>query len=511
MTPEEFLREFGALAETDGGIERLRNCVLQLAVMGKLVRQESTDEPVQIGGCSAEVPPGWRSCWLEDVVSRTQKISYGVLVPGPHVEGGTPLVRVQDLTLSSSAEPPTRRISPDVAKSYSRTRLEGGELLLAVVGTIGRVGIAPASWKGANIARAVCRIAPGHWVEGRYLACVLRAPSTQEYFRSSTRTLAQPTLNVAHIRSAKVLLPPLPEQKRIVEKVDQLMALCDELEAAQKKRRATSFLANKAALSALTSATGTKPVKEAWKRVQDNFEVLYDAPETVEDLRQSILQLAVMGKLVRAASAEPHRVRDLARLQNGYAFKSEWFSDRGLRLLRNANVGHGKLDWSDEVRLPHSRSAEFRRFELSPGDIVLSLDRPLIKTGLKYAVVDATDTPCLLLQRVARFQSLAPDLTRDFLLLWLQSPLFTQAIDPGRSNGVPHISTKQVEALSIPLLRPDDQLRTCAATSRLLALCDELDALLQRSRVDGEPLMKAVVEHLVVAPQAPSEPIAMVG
>ena len=90
------------------------------------------------------------------------------------------------------------------------------------------------------------------------------------------------------------------------------------------------------------------------------------------------------------------------RFQNGYAFKSEWFQDEGVRLLRNQNVSHGELRWDDVKHISSDMATEFQRFELEKGDIVLSLDRPLISTGLKLARVRANDLPCLLLQRVAR-------------------------------------------------------------------------------------------------------------
>jgi type I restriction enzyme S subunit len=82
-----------------------------------------------------------------------------------------------------------------------------------------------------------------------------------------------------------------------------------------------------------------------------------------------------------------------ARVQGGYAFKSEWFVAEGIRLLRNQNVYHGTLEWSDAVHLQPDRRDEFTVFELHEGDVVISMDRPLIKAGLKAARVSKTDLP----------------------------------------------------------------------------------------------------------------------
>ncbi len=102
---------------------------------------------------------------------------------------------------------------------------------MGVVGSIGKLGIAPTTWRGANIARAVCRIQISKVIEKRYVVRLLQSEMMQAAFHSDTRTLAQPTLNVGLIRNAAAPLAPAVEQARIVAKVDQLMALCDELEA----------------------------------------------------------------------------------------------------------------------------------------------------------------------------------------------------------------------------------------------------------------------------------------
>jgi len=149
------------------------------------------------------------------------------------------------------------------------------------------------------------------------------------------------------------------------------------------------------------------------------------------------------GKLGGNTQGNFKPVGEYRTLQNGYAFKSGWFTKQGVRLLRNANIGHGKIHWEETVFFPPERTKEFERFLLNEGDIVLTLDRPFIATGTKVARVTAGDIPSLLLQRVGRFIEVAPGLSDDYLFMWISSPRFNEQIDPGRSNGVPHISSKQ--------------------------------------------------------------------
>lgn len=268
-------------------IKQLRQTILNLAVRGKLVEQDPSDEPIDLAlkrilehratllrtkkirqkkldhfvslPKQENLPESWVVERLGNLVDPENTISYGVLVPGNETPDGVPFVRAQDLTLNSHPNRPNKTIDPDIEKAYARTRLKGGEILLCVVGSIGKLGIVPPSWAGANIARAVARIAPAQEILREYLLVVLQAKPVQTYFSEATRTLAQPTLNVGLIELTPIPLPPLAEQQRIVAKVDELMALCDQLEA-----RLTTTTANSRRLleAVLRDALKTSKVTE---------------------------------------------------------------------------------------------------------------------------------------------------------------------------------------------------------------------------------------------------------
>lgn len=246
----------------------LRKTILTLAVQGKLVTQEPADsdardmidramemrqqtirtkslrrkeldESTDLIG-REDLPSSWCVERFANLVDPENTISYGVLVPGNDVPDGIPFVRAQDLSLSNHPSRPNKTIAPEIEKPYSRTRLTGGEILLCVVGSIGKLGIVPDSWAGANIARAVARIKPIPEVLRDYLLLVLQEEAVQTYFTSTTRTLAQPTLNVGMIEQTPIPIPPLAEQRRIVAKVDQLMALVNRLETQLSEARIKS-------------------------------------------------------------------------------------------------------------------------------------------------------------------------------------------------------------------------------------------------------------------------------
>jgi len=146
------------------------------------------------------------------------------------------------------------------------------------------------------------------------------------------------------------------------------------------------------------------------------------------------------------------QIGEVAKVQSGYAFKSQTFQKQGVRLLRNANILPGKVYWDDPVFMSPNDAQSYLSYELIEGDVLISLDRPIISTGLKVARVTATDLPALLVQRVGRFLLDKKRLNPDYLYAFLQTHIFIDSISGhDQSLGVPHISPGQIEAIEIPL------------------------------------------------------------
>lgn len=141
-----------------------------------------------------------------------------------------------------------------------------------------------------------------------------------------------------------------------------------------------------------------------------------------------------------------------AKLQSGYAFKSESFRTNGIRLLRNANILPGKVYWDEAVFLNEADASKYPSYVLNDGDVLISLDRPIISSGIKVARVGSDDLPALLVQRVGRFILDPEKLEADYLYAYLQTEMFiTEITGHDQSLGVPHISPTQVENIEIPL------------------------------------------------------------
>lgn len=535
------------------GIKKLRELILELAVRGLLIPQDPNDEPasellkkiaaekaklVKEGKIKKEkpqppisgeemlfpLPKGWT--WIRN--ASLFGLRKGKVPKDISESGEIPYLDIEALDRGN-----VRRYTNDT----SIPRATSGDLLVVCDGS--RSGLVLNGKDGA-IGSTLSVIETPKFIQAFVRLLFLHG---FERLNSAMKGAAIPHLDTAKLLSEVTGLPSLAEQYRIVAKVDELMALCDQLEQETDASLGAHQTLVETLLNALTSAADHAQFANAWQRIAGHFDTLFTTEESIAQLKQTILQLAVMGKLVpqdpndepasellKKIAAEKAklikegkikqekplppigheetpfalparwkwvRMGDLFSFLNGYAFKSEWFSQGGIRLLRNVNISHGVISWDDGAFIPVEKQEEFQRFLLSPGNIVISLDRPLISTGLKYAVLSENDTPCLLLQRVAKFAPILDFVDTKFLCLWLESIYFMGSIDPGRSNGVPHISTKQLESTFFPLFSRSEQCRIVAKVNELMALCDQLKSRFNDAQTIQLHLADALVERAI--------------
>lgn len=551
------------------GIKKLRELILELAVRGKLVPQDPNDEPAsellkRIAAEKAELvkqgkikkqkplpeiseeekpfelPKGWEWVRFGDI----SEIERGGS-PRPikdyitTEENGLSWIKIGDTDIGgkyiSSAD---EKIKPS---GLHKTRMVyPGDFLLTNSMSFGRPYITLIE---GCIHDGWLRISPPSLLDKDFLYQLLSSPFIIKAFKEKASGAVVLNLNADKVRETFILIPPFAEQQRIVAKVNELMSLCDQLE----QQSLTSLDAHsqlvETLLTMLTGSQNAEELAKNWARISQHFDTLFTTETSIDALKQTILQLAVMGKLVpQDPTDEPAsellkrieqekaqlvkegkikkqkplppisedekpfelpvgwewcRLGTLFSFQNGYAFKSEWFSDNGIRLVRNANISHGFVNWADSVSLPESMLSEFKGFSLNIGDVVISLDRPIINTGLKYAFIRECDLPCLLLQRVAKFNSVGNVIFSGFLSKWLESNYFINAIDPGRSNGVPHISTKQLEMTLFPLFSQNEQSKIIMKTNELMEVCDTLKSRLQSAQQTQLHLADALTDAAI--------------
>lgn len=173
----------------------------------------------------------WQRKPLGELLQNGRSMGYGVLKPGPHVPDGVRLLKsgqVRDGTLDLTED---YRISNELDAEFKRTRLQGGELLLNLVGaSIGRSAIATAELKGANVSRAIAVI-PVVPERTKWVQIVLSSPDSQSGILGRRTGIAQPVLNLGQVKQLPIPLPPLAEQRRIVAEVERRLSVVEELES----------------------------------------------------------------------------------------------------------------------------------------------------------------------------------------------------------------------------------------------------------------------------------------
>jgi restriction endonuclease S subunit len=201
----------------------------------------------------------WTEVTLGELTASTRPICYGVLKPGPHIQNGVPLVRITDMDQPELGPAGMHRISAELDHEFRRSRLSGNEVLLSIQGTVGKVSRCGPSLVGGNISRTIALIDCDSRLMNNYLAYYLEWLSANGKFNSSGST--RDSLNISEIRTIAVPVPPLAEQKRIVETVT---AMDDVVGATEQALRVAQELRS-GLLSTLLS--GEHEIPEAYDRL----------------------------------------------------------------------------------------------------------------------------------------------------------------------------------------------------------------------------------------------------
>lgn len=166
---------------------------------------------------------------LIDLVDPERGIPYGIVQTGAPVPTGVPTVRCGDVRQFSVERAGLKIVSQDIADAYPRTRLRGGEVLLAIRGSVGNTAVAGPEFAGCNISREVALIPVGERLRARFAMFFLGSPEAQSYLKRHTKGVAQTGINLEDVRTLTIPVPELAVQDEIVGKIDRALAEIDRL------------------------------------------------------------------------------------------------------------------------------------------------------------------------------------------------------------------------------------------------------------------------------------------
>jgi type I restriction enzyme, S subunit len=325
---QPLVQHFNLLATAPGGVARLRELILTLAVQGKLVPQDPSDEPASelLKKIRAEkdrliaegkikrdkplaeiaedekpfgLPRGW--AWVR-LNSLLQKIGAGSTPLGGrevYVSSGVKFLRSQNVWDDGLRMEGVAFIKPETHVKMSGTFVVANDLLFNITGaSIGRCAVVPSDFDEANVSQHVTIVRTVLPALNSFLHKVLVSRHVQQAVMDVQVGVSREGLSIAKLGQFLIPVPPLAEQSRIVARVEELMRLCDALEAKGKLEAEQHARLVNTLLGTLTQSESPEALAESWQRVAAHFDLLLDRPEAVDALEQTILQLAVRGLLV---------------------------------------------------------------------------------------------------------------------------------------------------------------------------------------------------------------------
>jgi len=147
----------------------------------------------------------------------TGSVSYGIVQPGQHVENGVPIIRVNNINNGIVDITNPLKVHHQIDEKHRKTKLEGGEVLLSLVGTTGQCIVAGPELKGWNVARAIAVIKPAQDISAEWLSICLKSEEAQHFLDSRANTTVQKTLNLQDVREIPIMQVTEAEERYILE------------------------------------------------------------------------------------------------------------------------------------------------------------------------------------------------------------------------------------------------------------------------------------------------------
>lgn len=486
MDSKTFFDNFETIANAPGGIARLRELVLDLAVRGKLTEQTFDEKRLDIAETDGpfEIPNNWLWSALEGIADYGGR---GNASPNEIVNSDW-VLDLEDIEKTTSRLI-DRVLSKDRKTTSAKARFETGDVLYGKLRPyLDKVLVADSP---GYCTTEIIPITPKFGINPQWLRISLKSPSFIGYVTDRSYGMKMPRLGTKDAKSSLHPVPPIEEQQRIVAKVDELMALCDELEAAQNQRNSIRTSARKSAIDAISTATTPEELDIAWKRISYNWLTIADTPESVASLRSLIHDVALSGAFGGANTWRDMPLGDISKISYGYT-ESANRQEVGPKFLRITDIQNGVVDW-DQVPFCVISKEDEKKQKLESGDIVFA--RTGATTGKSHLLVDPPRSVCA--SYLIRLRPEREEILPEYLSLYFQSGRYWLSVRAGMSGTAQGgFNSTKLGNMSVLVPALDEQRRIIAKVSELVTLCDELDKSLLERNVLALKMAGAFVANL---------------
>jgi type I restriction enzyme, S subunit len=564
MNADDLLRHFERVADAPEALPRLRQLVLDLAVRGKLLPQQPGDHPQDKALVAArselserakatgrlrftpsapipeadigdELPTGWVAARVNDTGLYINGLAFK---PSDWKASGLPIIRIQNLSDDS------REFNYAQGEFADEVLVRTGDILVSWSATLDAY-----LWKRETgvLNQHIFRViqATGLTDSGYLLLLLKRA------IRDLSESVHAHGLVMTHINRGPFLnhvvwIPPLAEQRRIVAKVDELMALCDRLEVARTEREAARDRLTAASLARLNTPEPETFADDA-RFALDALSALTARAGQVGQLRQTILNLAVRGRLVARDPTEVPAAKLLQQIAAGKVARMQATGDARIKVAPDPDPadlpmplppgwaaqsfenlflfidyrGNTPPKTSDGIPLITAKNVRMGYLNREPrefisaatfetwmtrgfpadGDLFFTTEAPLANVCL-----NDINEPFALAQRVICLQPYGEINTR-FLMIALMSDVMQSLID-AHATGLTAKGIKAAKLKPLPMPIPPlvEQQRIVIKVDELMALCDQLETALSARERHRRDLLESLL-HEALEPAATSEEV----
>ena len=550
MTLQTFFEKFDLFADAPNAVAKMRELVLELAVQGKLVDQKNADgsavklladisserderaeflrtpkEPALSNGSenAFQIPSTWVWAKLGNIALQIQ---YGYTASADHNSTDVRMLRITDIQNNRVNWPSVPGCQITAAEAEKYLLIPNDILIARTGGTIGKSFIIPDAPVRSVFASYLIRVTPPSSMEARFLKIFLESPLYWTQLQAMSAGTGQPNVNGQALGRLKLPLPPLAEQKRIVAKVDELMALCDRLEAQQQEREEKHAALARASLARFAAASTPANLNFLF---HNSFDIV------PADLRKAILAMAVRGKLLpqnpqdEPASKLLKRI-DLLKREAATTGRTRSTENRDSTLCAPAPfeipstwiwTELSNLGQTSTGKTPPTGNPEFFSGNIpfiGPGQIrpsgeMIETEKFISELGisssteakpgdiLMVCIGGSIGKSAIVKERLAFNQQLnliSPiEVETGYLFSVLNAEYFYErVISSSSGSATPIINRSKWNSILVPLPPLAEQRRIVAKVDQLMSLVDQLETQLAASRATAKNLLEAVVTEL---------------
>jgi type I restriction enzyme S subunit len=531
---EMLLEQFKIIFDRPEKVKRLRDLILQLAVRGKLVEQDENDEPASV--LLERIKEEREKLIKEGKIKKSKPLPEISEDEKPYeLPRGWEWVRLGKLIRITSG----KNLTKSKMNEEGNIPVYGGN---GVTGyhdnfnvkeetiVIGRVGFYCGSihltekkaWVTDN---AFITEYPQNYIYREFLIWLLKGTNLKE----EENATAQPVISGRKIYPIVIGIPPLNEQKRIVEKVDLLMDFCDNLEKELQRKIKYNSLSSKSVFNSISSCNSLDELEETLRFIIDNFKELTLGDNGVKELKSAVLQLAVQGKLVpQNPKDEPasvllkkikeekerlikekkikkeKKLPEISEDEKPYELPSGWEWARfGHIAIIQSNLVNPE-EFYDAIHLAPDNIEKMTGKLLScrtvREDKVKSVNHYFYKDQIIYSKI----RPNLSKAVIVNFEGLCSAdmypikslINIKYLHSYILSKTFlSQVVINDNRVKMPKINQVQLNNVIVAVPPQNEQKRIVEKVDALMALCDELEKRIEKSKKYSEKLMEALLKN----------------